>query len=787
MNPFKKIPRQLVLPAIIVLTVGLSAAYSLLREIRPGPELRAPSPGSAIYANILDRHGYLLSCTRQNRMNLNGAPLWQVPELMAHAFVIAEDKRFYEHHGVDWLARGQAVLDNIRAGKIVRGASTITEQCIRILHPRPRTIFTRLVETIEAYMLERKYSKEEILEFYLNQIPYSHQCLGVTQAADFYFNRSLETLNLNETLTLAVMIRAPSYLNPLAAGNHPVKGLKQRVDWLAKRMHNRGLITKQDMTELPPLDLKQIHPRTGASHFVQYVRNSRPEKYRSNSRLMTTLDINLQDKLTGLLKTALIQLRHRHVKNGAILVLDHREDEVLAWVNSSDFYSKEDGSQIDAVLALRQPGSTLKPFLYAHALGRGFSAATIISDTPLKHAVGHGLHTFRNYSVKHHGPVRLRCALGNSLNIPAIRVIRRLGVPAFLETLHHLEFDSLNQGPAYYGEGLALGNGEVSLHELVRAYSVLARSGIHRAPNVLISEPGPFNEKRIFSTEVCSIIAHILSDSSARSLEFGGSGLFDFPVQTAIKTGTSTDFRDSWAVGFNDRYTVGVWMGNLDYTPTRDVSGSRGPAMVLRSIFQILNQNRETHPLFVSPGLLSRRICTLSGMAATALCPGTADEWFRQKQARPEACTWHKKEKNAVLTTLPFEYKDWMVRQAPGLRLKLQGGDHQDPGQLSEKKAASIHTMTEPVYMIQPVPGLHLALDPRIPSHLEFFPFEIKSLRPVEKIDWYLNEKLIATTGRNRTRYPWKPQRGRHSVCATVTLKNAGGVIFTRPVSFLVK
>ena len=752
-----------------LIAVSLTVKYA----VKPFPASLSKMVSERTCANILDRHGYILSITRQNRLNPQTIPMFDIPDLLASAFIYAEDKRFYKHHGVDWLARTSACIDNIKAGSIVRGASTITEQCVRIIHPRPRTFFTRWVETLEAYILEHRFSKDAILEFYLNQVAYSHQCRGIAQAADLYFNRSLDTLDLNEILTLAVIVRAPSVLNPYNQNTMSKNGLRQRIQWLAHRLEKQGLIKDVSGRVLLPNSLQPSSP-AGAPHFVRYIKKRFSKEFHSNHKLLTTLDLNLQSRFYRLLKESLKNLETKHVKNSAILVLDHQTDDILAWVNGSDFFSSETGSRIDAVTTLRQPGSALKPFLYASALEKGYTSATIIPDIPLTHAVGHGIHSFRNYSSRYYGPVRLRCALGNSLNTPAIRVINDLGVSRFLDTLHNLEIQSLDRNTVHYGEGLALGNGEVTLFELVRAYSVLARSGVYREPRFLIPETRNMTEKRIFSKETCSIISHILSDPSARALEFGAGSLFDLPVQTAVKTGTSTDYRDAWAIGYNYKYTVGVWMGNLDYTPTDEITGSSGPALVLRSVFHELNKGQKTYPLFLSRTLTSKKICSISGMLASSNCPGVTMEWFRKEHAPKQTCTWHRKQQGKTITHYPHKYQDWLKR-FPG---------YTKPAVLDELTPQS----NEPfIHMAQPVQGLHLALDPRIPDELERFRFIIKSTHPVKRIDWFLDNILLSTTGPDTHQYPWKPIRGRHNAYAGVTLKDNDRFYQTSTISFLVK
>ncbi|MDM8569127.1 DUF2304 family protein, partial [Thiotrichales bacterium HSG1] len=262
------------------------------------------------------------------------------------------------------------------------------------------------------------------------------------------------------------------------------------------------------------------------------------------------------------------------VKHGAVLVVDHQTGEVLAWVNAG---KPSERSQIDAITTPRQPGSTLKPFLYGLALEKGWTAATLINDVPLAEAVGTGMHSYHNYSRHYYGAISLREALGNSLNIPAIRTIQQFGVETFLHRLHQLGMTSLTAAPEHYGDGLALGNGEVTLFELVQAYTVLANNGFFQPLKVLRDAPTS-DVQTIFNSQISSIITDILSDPEARRLEFG-NGL-RLPLQTAIKTGTSSDYRDAWTVGFNYKYKVGIVLGNLYQQPMSQVSGASGPALI---------------------------------------------------------------------------------------------------------------------------------------------------------------------------------------------------------------
>jgi penicillin-binding protein 1C len=401
----RRFPRKILLAAALL--AGLAGfGYATWRETLPFPDNLAFAEVEIRKVQVVDRHREPLTITYQNDWNLHDwRDLHQIPQRLQQIFLLAEDRRFYRHPGVDWWARAHALSQNLLAGRIVRGASTITEQSVRMLHPRPRTFWSRWVETFEAMELEARFSKAAILEFYLNQVPYAHQRRGVVQAARHYFDRDLETLNLKEMMALAVLVRSPSRLD-LRRGQVEIQ---QPVARLAERMRQLGLLDEDEYRAVldEPLHLRESRLPVRAVHFVNHVYQSYQTVPRTG-RLHTTLDSALQGQAQAILDQRVRDLRGRGVRNGAALVVDHLGGEILAWVNSGDFFADLPGSQIDAVSVPRQPGSTLKPFVYALALEKGWTAATLIDDTPLAEAVGSGLHSYRNYSRGHYGLLRLR-------------------------------------------------------------------------------------------------------------------------------------------------------------------------------------------------------------------------------------------------------------------------------------------------------------------------------------------------------------------------------------------
>lgn len=723
------------------------------RGLEALPERLNPLDSGVRKVQVLDRTGAPLSITYSNEWNVHDyVPVLDIPATLQRAFIASEDRRFYEHGGVDWLARLHALVQNIRALRAVRGASTITEQTVRLIHPRPRTVWSRWLEGIEARRLEGKFSKAEIFEFYLNEVPYAHQRRGVVQASRLYFNRDLDTLNLREILALAVLVRAPSSLDP----RNGARALDKGVTGLAKEMHRRGDINESELGAVKRGDwrIEEFRLPVDAGHFVQRVyKNGRIPTSVPGGKLFTTLDGSLQGRLQKILDRRLDDLKGSDVSDGAILAVDHQTDEILAWVNAGGISSGKRGAWIDAVIAPRQPGSTLKPFLYALALDKGWTPATIIEDAPLIQAVGTGLHNFRNYSRRFYGPLRLRDTLGNSLNTPAVRTVQFTGPERFLDKLHELGFQSLNRSAECYGEGLALGDGEVALFELVQAYAALARGGAFRPLRMTPSEGGrpPDVSRRVFTEETASVIGDILSDPQARRLEFGEGHLLRFPVQTAVKTGTSSDHKDTLAVGFSHRYVVGVWMGNLDRRPTNGLTGAAGPALVLRAAFAELNRYGDSGALRLSPGLVSVGICRESGMLPGPDCP-VMREWFKRGSEPQGYCSIHCRSCGRTAEN----------RSSPA-------GDDGD------------------IRLVQPTQGLKLAMDPRIPDELEAFELMLPKRLEVAKVEWIVDGKVAGTTAGGQHGFVWPLTRGSHQAEARVWRAEGQEPASTPVVSFTVK
>ncbi|MEW5737180.1 MAG: transglycosylase domain-containing protein, partial [Thermodesulfobacteriota bacterium] len=595
--------------ALGLLVLGVAALWlATILYLTPQADMILPKGHRSMRPPVLDRSGLRLTATYQNDANAyDRVPLHEIPLLLRDAFLTAEDRRFFSHHGVDWAARMAACWQNAKAFSLVRGASTITEQAARILHPRPRSFWTHWLCGFEAVRLEKNAKKAEILEYYMNQVPFGGNRRGVAQGALYYFNRDLSTLSPREMLALAVLCRAPSRLDPRKSP----AALNAAVKRLALTLAREGKIRQSDLSAIlaSPLCPESPGLSVSAPHAVAMAREEAARcPAEEGAPVYTSLSAELTRKVQELLNRRMKDMASHGAVNGAVIVADHETDQVLAVVVSGANDPDAPGSAINAAITPRQPGSSMKPLLYACALSRGWTAATILDDSPFIKNVGRGLHEYRNYSRVFYGPVTLREALGNSLNIPALRAVQFVGVESYLQTLAALGITGLDRHPDWYGDGIALGNAEVTLFDLTQAYAAVARGGVFRPLSLLLHPCIQTAPVRVFSPEVTSIIADILSDPAARSLEFGEGGVLCFPVATAVKTGTSSDFRDAWAMGFSARYTVGVWMGNLSGDPTRGLTGSRGPALLLRSVFHELEKTGETRPLYKSPNLVTARV-----------------------------------------------------------------------------------------------------------------------------------------------------------------------------------
>ncbi len=643
---------------------GAALAFGTWQALMPLPS-RLPPAGAPVAQQVLAAGGTPLNVSFRGDFNhTHTLALWQVPDLLRQAFVASEDRRYWQHGGVDWRARFAALWDNLRAGHVVRGASTIGEQVARILRPRPRTYWSHWVAGFDSGRLLRRFGHARVLDFYLNQVPYGAQRRGVDAAARYYFGRDPAALDPAEQLALAVLVRSPQAYDPRA---HP-RALRHAVDRLAGRMQAHGAI---DATQTAAIRQSAIVPgrqplAVHAGPFVVYARRQAQAHGLHGAVLQTTLDPRLETFVQDLLRRHLAALHDRGARNAAALVVDNASGEVLAWVVAP----AQGAYAIDPILAPRQPGSTLKPFVYGLAMEKlGWQPDHVLIDAPLAEPVRQGVHSYRNYSGKHYGRVSLRYALANSLNVPAVKTAQAVGVVPILHLLHEFGFSTLDRSADWYGPAIVLGDGAVPLFDLVQGYASLARHGRFLPLRVLSDLPRP-TSRAVLSPQVTSVLASILSDPDARAAEFGADSVLDLPYPTAMKTGTSSDYRDAWTVGFDNRYTVGVWVGRLAGGLTRQLTGSIAAAPVVRRIFAHLRQGAPYAGLWQDPDLQQVDACEWIGPPPCV----KREEWYLPGSAVASQSTPRIRIARPLPDeTLAIDPRVPRARQRLALRLDLHG------------------------------------------------------------------------------------------------------------------
>lgn len=602
---------------------------------------------------FVDRSGLLLGTVLpSDGEHASSMPLERIAPSFIAAVIATEDARFYRHGGVDLAAVFRSARQLVRNGTAVSGASTITMQVARMLYHPPASMLGKVREAWLAWRIEAGSSKNAILCAYLNRLPMGGNIYGVEAAAQSYFGAPAADLDLAESALLAAVPNDPVRLNPRT---HWL-AVKARQSYVLQRMRATGAITAAQAQQAASEDIHLVAPARGilaGAHLLFALASSLPVH---TSHVRTTLDRRLQQFVETQMRALLAALAERNVHQGAALVIDNRTGEVLAYVGSPDYFDDGNHGRNDGVRALRQPGSALKPFLYELALERGvLQPNSILADVPVTYAIANGqLYSPSDYSNAYAGPVRVRLALANSLNVPAVRVLSRVGTGVFLDRLHALGFEHLTRPPDYYGLGLTLGGGEVSLWELTHAYLTLARAGAAIPLRTIVSNDVPYGAQT-GSSQLWWLITDMLSDSHARAHSFGAASILDLPFPTAVKTGTSSDFRDTWTVGYSREYTVGVWVGNFNGEAMRHVSGVTGAAPLWHRIMLRLHQNREPLPFPKPPGLIRRAICASSGQKPLADCDAVVTEYLFPAQLASYG--------KPVRSVLPRSYDEWLGAQ----------------------------------------------------------------------------------------------------------------------------
>jgi len=650
----------------VIVCACLLALYAVLR-FTPYPELDNYLNRSYGFT-ALDRKGRPLRVfPAADGVKREWLPIGEIPATVLRVFVRAEDARFYLHPGVDPAAVIAAGLRNLRAGRIVSGASTITMQLARILKPREHGLRGKFLEAIDALRLEARLSKKRILELWINGIPFGGNIEGLPAASRARFGRTASGLDDARTALLAVIPRRPGLYDPALPSNE--NAAINAALALARRCRlnlNEAALTEA-ASEAAPGKLANEKTPFFAPQFTDRIAAGGRQSAR------TTLDLELQLYAEKRLAWELALLERNRVSNGAVLAVDNSNGEVLVYIGSASWFDDDKGGKIDGVRVRNQPGSCLKPFLYALALEKGFTPNDILPDIPTVFG-GSEAYSPGNFNRRFNGPVRLRIALASSLNIPAVYLLEQLGVNNFENWLAGFGFDSIAASTGSYGLGLALGNAEVSLEELTRAFSVFPRGG--RALSLVFTIATRKEEARhLMSPYSAWIITDILSDQASRFTGFGVAPTLSTEFPSMFKTGTANQFQHIWALGATGRYTVGVWMGNFSGETVVGKTGSSIPARIAVDLLKALEQTAGGEKGFPPPpdNVREIQICSLSGMAAGPYCAGSAREWLPEENKEANRlCTWHRQP--GVAPAYPPEYQAWLAERFRRGNSALQTG-----------------------------------------------------------------------------------------------------------------
>jgi penicillin-binding protein 1C len=718
---FKKVIIGLIIGFFCILTIlGLIVAFYPLPAFF----------GNAVVSEttkIYDRKGqllYELLLPEQGRSTYQ--PLSRISPYLIQGMVAVEDQDFFTNMGIDLSSMLRAIWQNIMAQEIVSGGSTITQQLMRnVFHAqRERNFSTKFLESIYALRLTWMWSKSDILEQYLNVIYFGNLAYGAEAAARTYFGKSAAQLDLAEGAFLAGLPQAPSKYDPY----HNFDLAKARQEIVLQSMFQLGVITKEDL-EIAQNEVLKINPKKAnikAPHFVQYLLPRLEAKLGVNKvhygglKIFTTLDLSLQEEVQKLVQRQLAKLQKNQVTNAAVLVLTPENGEILVMLGSADYFNSEIEGEYNVVLGSRQPGSAIKPLVYLAAFEQGMVPSTVIEDQKTRFITSEGLpYTPQNFDLKYHGMVTLREALGSSLNIPAVKILHQVGVEKVIAFARRMGIASFNKSADHFGLAFALGGAEIKFIELMQFYAILAnegkqvplkwlnsiqeKTGEEQWTEIVFTNPAP---KTVVKKEYVYLITDILADNTARITSFGEDNILKTNYPSAVKTGTTRNFKDNWTLGYTPQRVVGVWVGNNDNTPMRNVSGITGAGPLWRKIMDLV-QDPLPPVNFKKPSQITSRVVCL------------------QQKCKQE--------------------------------LFLKNATSIDPIDLNPSSSNQLGVVTERGLIDNPLPGAIYQIDPEIPLDKQKVVFKSE-----QEVDWLVDGEKIG----QGTKISWQLVSGQHIIKA---------------------
>ncbi len=814
----------------MALIAGIIAACSAILWLVDGLPNLDRLPGSLFQPSvrIYDRNGRLLyESIKAEGGRHTVVPLDEIPLPCQLASIATEDRSFYTNPGVDTRGMIRAIWINLRSGQTVAGGSTITQQVARnlVLHDGERSIRRKMREVIIAWELNRQYSKSEILALYLNQTYYGGMAYGVEAAAQTFFGKSVERLDLAECALIAGLPQSPARYNPFT----DFEAAKTRQGVVLELMKTAGFIDLDQLktAQDEPLILSESPYPIQAPHFVMMVRQEidarfTPEQIQALGGLVvrTSLDLNWQKHAENAIRNQLTRLSsedggmgHR-MNNAALVALDPTSGDVLAMVGSPDYFDADHAGAINMAISPRQPGSALKPFVYAAALDPAnnkvrWTAATMILDVRTAfHTQDQKVYIPANYDLKEHGPVLIREALASSLNIPAVKTLEHVGLEDLFSFTSRLGITTLKD-PEEYDLSLALGGGSVRLLELSAAYGAFANSGYRVYPRLIldavdasgnpvyVSPPSP--RLRVIDERVAWLISDILSDSDARRIGFGANSILRLDRPAAVKTGTTSNFHDNWTVGYTPGLVVGVWSGNTDYQPMREVNGLSGAAPIWHEFMRTVLTGQPEQNFSKPPGMIEMEICKLSGQLSTKLCPYRRSEWFIPGTEPSSADSMYREilldsttGKSADHTTpkdrliwktvldLPPEASDWAHQQGMSLYSDfLQGEINKFTNEVNSEANEIKFATISPLYLTFPVSGSEFRLDPDFPRNAQRIRLTAVCNIPFNSITFWIDGKNVGEAKSPPYELWWTLEVGFHTAWAVGS--DSDGRLFTSP------
>jgi penicillin-binding protein 1C len=595
--------------------IGFSSAivlFIVLDKIFPVPDKISFST-MIVSSDTTVVHAFL---TQDDKWRMK-TELHEITPLLRKAIIHKEDKYFYYHSGVNPFAILRAFINNTFRGKRTSGASTITMQVARLLEPKERTYLNKLKEVFRAGQLEARYSKDEILQMYLNLVPFGSNIEGVKAASVLYFEKSPNHLSLAEITALSIIPNRP---NSLLLGKNNEFIALERNKWL-KRFLKASLFSKEDITDAleEPLNAYRHESPKLVPQFAYRLK----KKYPGQDIIYTQLNHKNQLKVQNIVKNYINRVYNRNIKNAAVLVIDNHKNAVNCYIGSADFFNSEDAGQVDGVRAIRSPGSTLKPLLYGIAFDKGMITPKIkITDVP----VSYGGYEPQNYDLKYNGLVTAEFALINSLNVPAVKLLQQIKTEEFIKVLKKSGFDQIRKDEKNLGLSMVLGGCGVSLEQLTKLYHAFANQGIYTELNWLAKDTtrGGF---QLISSESAYMLTEILSKLKRPDLPLEWQNSADMP-RVAWKTGTSYGRKDAWSIGYNNNYTIGVWVGNFSSEGVQELSGASYAAPLLFEIFNTLDYKSEAEWYPVPENIEFRLVCSETGLPYNEFCKNTISDSY---------------------------------------------------------------------------------------------------------------------------------------------------------------